>query len=201
MGRRPLCIPARPPSRTTRARIRSRTTIPAIHSVCIGSQAATAPSVYRQTTMPARRRPLPPHLPSTGSVRLQTATIWFSRPVPLRPEATFTGARTTLQLWFGTTVGRCLVAPHHNCNIYWCADNFAIMVWRDQAPTDGSTVTLTAANLNALGSYFPSYPDNGAGTACFNKLVYGGYFCLFSRLVPLRPEATFTGARTTLQLW
>ena len=87
--------------------------------------------------------------------------------------------------------------PPTGSNIYWCADNFAIMVWRDQAPTDGSTVTLTAAKLNALGSYFPSYPDSGAGTACFNKLVYGGYFCLYGGLYwinPTGPSVAYYGS-------
>jgi hypothetical protein len=81
-------------------------------------------------------------------------------------------------------------------NVYWCENNFAIMVWRDQAPTDGSTVALTSAVLNALGSYAPNYPDNGAGTACFSKLVYGGYFCLFGNLYwvdPTGPTVAYYG--------
>ena len=77
--------------------------------------------------------------------------------------------------------------PPTGSSIYWCENNFALMVWRDQAPTDGSTVTLTAAVLNALGSYAPAYPDNGAGTACFSKLVYGGYFCLYGNLYWINP--------------
>ena len=40
-------------------------------------------------------------------------------------------------------------------NVYWCANNFAVMVWRDQAPTDGSTVTLTAASMAAVESRLP----------------------------------------------
>ena len=80
--------------------------------------------------------------------------------------------------------------------VYWCADNFAIMVWRDQAPTDGSTVTLTAAKLNASGSYFPGYPDNGGGTACFNTLAYGGYWCMYGGLYwvnPTGPSVAYYG--------
>jgi len=72
-------------------------------------------------------------------------------------------------------------------NVYWCENNFAVMVWRDQAPTDGSAVTLTAASINVMLSSYPSYPDNGAGTACFSKLVYGGYFCLFGNLYWVNP--------------
>lgn len=72
-------------------------------------------------------------------------------------------------------------------NVNWCANNFAILVWRDQAPTDGSTVTLTAASMAVVESSSPTYPDNGAGTACFNKLVNGGYFCLFGGLYWINP--------------
>jgi len=72
-------------------------------------------------------------------------------------------------------------------NVYWCANNFAILAWRDQMPTDGSTVTLTAASMNAMQSGYPAYPDNGAGTACFSTLVYGGYFCLFGNLYWVNP--------------
>jgi len=77
--------------------------------------------------------------------------------------------------------------PPAGSNIYWCEDNFALMVWRDQAATDGSTVTLTTAALNALGSYFPGTPDNGSGTACFNTAVYDGYFCLYGNLYWVNP--------------
>jgi hypothetical protein len=72
-------------------------------------------------------------------------------------------------------------------NVYWCENNFAIVVWRAQAPTDGSTVTLTAASMHVMSSGYPGYPDNGAGTACFSKLVYGGYFCLFGNLYWINP--------------
>ncbi|MGA2134998.1 MAG: hypothetical protein ABSH50_22160 [Bryobacteraceae bacterium] len=72
-------------------------------------------------------------------------------------------------------------------NVYWCANNFAIMLWRSQVPTDGSVVTLTAANMAALESTSPSYPDNGASTACFNKLVNGGFFCLYGGLYWINP--------------
>jgi hypothetical protein len=72
-------------------------------------------------------------------------------------------------------------------NVYWCENNFAIVVWRAQAPTDSSTVTLTAASMNVMSSGYPTYPDNGAGTACFSKLVYGGYFCLFGNLYWINP--------------
>ncbi len=73
-------------------------------------------------------------------------------------------------------------------NVYWCENNFTILVWRDQIPTDGSTVTLTAAGMNIMGSSYPGIPDNGAGTACFNQLVYGGYFCLYGGLYWVNPE-------------
>jgi len=72
-------------------------------------------------------------------------------------------------------------------NVNWCADNFAVMVWRNQAPTDGSVVTLTGASMAAVESTAPTYPDNGAGTGCFNQLVDGGFFCLFGGLYWINP--------------
>ena len=77
-------------------------------------------------------------------------------------------------------------------NVYWCANNFALMVWRDQAPTDGSTVTLSAASMGVIESTSPTYPDNGAGTACFNKQVNGGWFCLFGGLYWINPTSGAT---------
>jgi len=74
-------------------------------------------------------------------------------------------------------------------SVYWCEDNFTFMVWRDVAPTDGSTVTLTAAAINFVISYSPGIPDNGAGTACFNTPVYGGYFCLWGGMYWINPSA------------
>ncbi len=72
-------------------------------------------------------------------------------------------------------------------SVYWCENNFAVLVWRDQSPTDSSVVTLTAASMNIMSSGYPAYPDNGAGTACFDKLMYGGYFCLFGNLYWINP--------------
>jgi len=72
-------------------------------------------------------------------------------------------------------------------NVYWCANNFAVLVWRDQAPTDGSTVTLTASSMAVVESTSPTYPDDGAGTACLNKEVDGGWFCLFGGLYWINP--------------
>jgi hypothetical protein len=77
-------------------------------------------------------------------------------------------------------------------NVYWCANNFAVMVWRDQAPTDGSTVTLTAASMAAIESTAPTYPDNGAGTPCFDKQVNNGWFCLFGGLYWINPATAST---------
>ena len=77
--------------------------------------------------------------------------------------------------------------PPTGSNLYWCANNFAVMVWRDQMPGDGSAVTLTTASMAAAGSSSPSYPDNGAGTACFNKPVFGGYFCLYGNMYWINP--------------
>jgi hypothetical protein len=73
-------------------------------------------------------------------------------------------------------------------SVYWCENNFAIVAWRDQMPADGSTVTQTAASMNVMSSGYPAYPDNVAGTACFSKLVYGGYFCLFGNLYWVNPS-------------
>ena len=81
--------------------------------------------------------------------------------------------------------------PPPGGNLYWCENNFAVMVWRDQAPSDGSTVTLTAANMAMLESFQDAYPDNGAGTACFNKLVQDGFFCIYGGLYWINPA---TGA-------
>ena len=85
-------------------------------------------------------------------------------------------------------------SPPTGSNLYWCADNFALMVWRD-AP-DSSTVTLTAAVLNAQGSYFPGYPDNGGSTACDNIAYDGGYWCMYGGLYwvnPTGPSVAFYG--------
>src|SRR5262249_12564238 len=78
-------------------------------------------------------------------------------------------------------------------NVYWCSNSFAVLVWRDQMPTDGSSVTLTAASMAVVESTDPTYPDNGAGSACLNNLVSGGYFCLYGGLYWINP-ATATAA-------
>ena len=72
-------------------------------------------------------------------------------------------------------------------NVYWCANNFALLIWRNQAPTDGSTVTLTAASMAAIESSSPSYPDNGAGTGCMNTPVSGGFWCLYGGIYWIDP--------------
>jgi hypothetical protein len=77
-------------------------------------------------------------------------------------------------------------------NVYWCANNFAVLVWRAQAPTDGSLVTLTAATMAVIESSAPTYPDNGAGTPCFDKQVGGGWFCLFGGLYWINPTTAST---------
>ena len=79
-------------------------------------------------------------------------------------------------------------------NVYWCANNFAVLVWRDQAPTDGSVVTLTNARMAVVESSIPTYPDNGTGTACYNTLVsngsgQNGYFCMYGGLYWIDPTA------------
>lgn len=80
-------------------------------------------------------------------------------------------------------------APPVGANLYWCANNFAVMVRRHQAPTDSSTVSLQYAGMAAVESTSPSYPDNGTSTACFNKLVQGGFFCLYGGLYWIDPAA------------
>lgn len=72
-------------------------------------------------------------------------------------------------------------------DLYWCVNNFAIMVRRHQAPTDSSTAYIQYASMAAVESTAPTYPDNGAGTACFNKLVNGGFFCLYGGLYWINP--------------
>jgi len=79
-------------------------------------------------------------------------------------------------------------------NVHWCANNFAVLVWRDQAPTDGSVVTLTRASMAVVESSIPTYPDNGAGTACYNTPVsngsgQNGYFCMYGGLYWIDPTA------------
>jgi len=73
-------------------------------------------------------------------------------------------------------------------SIYWCEQNFTVMLWRNVAPTDGSTVTLTSGLLNVSGSYSPGIPDNGTPTACMNTPVYGGYFCLWGEMYWINPS-------------
>ena len=78
--------------------------------------------------------------------------------------------------------------------VYWCEDNFAIMLWR--ATPDSNTIALSNAVLNLSGSPFPSYPDNGAGLDCFDTLSYGGWFCLYGPLFwvnPSGPEVVYYG--------
>jgi hypothetical protein len=77
-------------------------------------------------------------------------------------------------------------------SVYWCANNFAVMVWRDQLATDGSTVTLSSASMGALEGSAPTYPDNGMGTACLNQLVGGGFFCLYGGLYWINPTTGST---------
>jgi len=120
-----------------------------------------------------------------GTIRLSTTNDACTTPPASTTSAEYRMASFTdgnnLVLASGGT-------PPTGTGVYWCADNFAILVWRDQLPTDGSTVTLTAATLNVLGSYSPAYSDNGAGTACFNKPVYGGYFCLYGGMYWINPS-------------
>jgi hypothetical protein len=75
-------------------------------------------------------------------------------------------------------------------SVYWCEQNFVVMVWRATSPTDGSTVTLNTANLYIVQSGYPEYPDNGAGTACYNQSVFGGYFCLFGQFYWVNPTTS-----------
>jgi hypothetical protein len=86
--------------------------------------------------------------------------------------------------------------PPAGANLYWCANNFAVMARRHQAPTDSSTAYVQYASMAAVESTSPSYPDNGAGTACFNKLVNGGFFCLYGGLYwidPVTAETAYYG--------
>jgi hypothetical protein len=82
--------------------------------------------------------------------------------------------------------------PPPGGNLYWCANNLAVMIRRHQAPTDGSTAYLQSASMAAVESASPTYPDNGAGTACFNKLVNGGFFCLYGGLYWIDPTTAST---------
>jgi hypothetical protein len=123
-----------------------------------------------------------------GTIRLSS-----NNDACVTPPASTTSAEYRIASFTnGNTLLLASGAPPTGSNIYWCEDNFSIMVWRDQLPTDGSTVTLTGATLNVLGSSSPSYSDNGAGTACFNKAVYGGYFCLYGGMYWINPSGPST---------
>jgi len=120
-----------------------------------------------------------------GSIRLSS-----NNDACLTPPATTTSVEYRIASFAdGKNLVLASGTPPTGSNIYWCENNFTIMVWRDHAPTDGSVVTLTSASMSALGSYAPGYPDNGAGTACFDKQVYGGYFCLYGGLYWINPAA------------
>lgn len=73
-------------------------------------------------------------------------------------------------------------------NVYWCADNFAVVIWRDSA--DSATVTLTSASMAAIESGNPGYPDDGAGTACYNTQIGGGWFCMYGGIEWINPSTT-----------
>ena len=83
-------------------------------------------------------------------------------------------------------------APPVGSNLYWCANNFAVMIRRHQLPTDGSTAYVQYASMAAVESTSPTYPDNGAGTACLNHLVQGGFFCLYGGLYWINPATADT---------
>jgi hypothetical protein len=85
-----------------------------------------------------------------------------------------------------------LGTPPVGKDLYWCANNFAVMVRRHQAPTDNSSAYLQHASMAVVESTSPVYPDNGAGTACFNKLVNGGFFCLYGGLYWINPATAAT---------
>jgi hypothetical protein len=118
-----------------------------------------------------------------GSIRLSSNNDACTTP----PASTTSSEYRIASFKDGNNIVLASGTPPTGSNIYWCEDNFTVMVWRAQAPTDGSTVTLTGAVLNALGSYFPGTPDNGSGTACYNTAIYGGYFCLYGNLFWVNP--------------
>jgi hypothetical protein len=118
-----------------------------------------------------------------GTIRLSSNNDACTTP----PASTTSAEYRIASFTDGNNIVLASGTPPTGSSIYWCENNFTLMVWRDQPPTDGSTVTLTAAVLNAAGSGAPLYPDNGAGTACFNQLVYGGYFCLYGNLYWINP--------------
>ena len=121
-----------------------------------------------------------------GNGRMRLSTV-STVDACLSPPASNTSAEYTITGFVdGTHITVSPTPP--SGNLYWCENNFAVMVWRANTPiTDGSTVTLTGANLSVLESYNVGLSDNGAGTACFNSLVQGGYFCQFGALYWINP--------------
>jgi hypothetical protein len=73
-------------------------------------------------------------------------------------------------------------------SVYWCADNFAIMVWRDVA--DSATVTLTGATMAAVESNPPGNTDDGSGNACYNTAISGGWYCIYGGMEWINPSTT-----------
>ncbi len=116
-----------------------------------------------------------------GRIRISTANDACSWPTTKSVEYTITQFTDGLHMTVSPTPPS---GP-----VYWCELNFAVIIWRDQAPTDGSTVTLTGANMSVIESYGDTYPDNGDGPGCFDRLVDGGYFCLYGGMYWIDPTS------------
>lgn len=110
----------------------------------------------------------------------------------ITPPASTTSREFAVSSFLDGTHALLAGTPAGGKNLYWCADNFAVMVRRHQAPTDSSVAYLSYAEMAAVESSSPTYPDNGTGTACFNKLVKEGFFCLYGGLYWINPASGAT---------
>ena len=104
----------------------------------------------------------------------------------LAPPAGTTSAEYTIT---GFTDGNTMTVSGSppSGQVYWCADNFSVMVWRNVAPADGSTVSITGASMGVIESFSPTYPDNGSDAGCLNAGVQNGFWCMYGGLYWISP--------------
>jgi len=121
-----------------------------------------------------------------GSIRISTLSI--------SDACTTSGASSSEYVISSFTDGAHIVlsGTPPTGSVYWCENNFAVMLWRDVLPTDGSTVSLQASKMSVMESQAPFYPDYGASTACYNTMVSNGsgsngFWCLYGGIYWIDP--------------